>query len=191
MTVPFNYNAPENHVQTRSGLNATIRKTLLESERSQWPTHPRFGGKAAFFLNIHGSLLNNSANLVKGLQRLLDEPSDTMKDAFAASNLTGLSGNIISLAHNHHYMEDEYYFPAFSRIMPQIEQAIALLDGDHRVLEKALYKTESAMTALRTETVHRDTLAKAVRGARLLESVISRHLYDEEEIIIPIFLMSM
>ncbi|MEM7127689.1 MAG: hemerythrin domain-containing protein [Chloroflexota bacterium] len=186
----FNYNALENHVQRRSQLSPDIRKTLLECERAQWPSHPRYGGKAAFFLNIHGGLLNNTTHLVHALQRLLDEPASIVPDAFAASNLTRLSSNIISLAHGHHHMEDEYYFPAFRRIMPGIDHAIALLDGDHRVLEKALHKTESTMNALRAGAVHRDGLAQALSGAKLLEKIIGRHLYDEEEIIIPIFLMS-
>ena len=186
----FNYNAPENHVQTRDKLSPVLRQTLLESERAQWPEHPRFGGKASFFLHIHGKLLNNTANFANGLRRLLDEPASSVTDAFAASNLTGLSQNIISFAHHHHHIEDEYYFPAFTRIMPEIDHSISLLDGDHRVLEKALHMTENSMSTLRNGPIHRDGLAKALTGAKLLDKVISRHLYDEEEIIIPIFLMA-
>jgi hypothetical protein len=71
-----------------------------------------------------------------------------------------------------------------------MEHAIALLDGDHRVLEEALNDTEKGLDALRTRPVDRDAIARVYKGSRALEKIISRHLWDEEEIIVPIFLLT-
>lgn len=69
-----------------------------------------------------------------------------------------------------------------------MENAIALLDGDHLVLDSALDKTTLALSALINGSVNRETIAKAYDCSRELDKIISRHLWDEEEIIIPIFL---
>lgn len=187
----FDYSAPENDVRTRLGLSSPIRKTLLESERAGWPAHPRFGGKAAFFLDIHHALLNGSAQLVNGLQVLTEEPPSTLNEALAVSGARQLSGNLIGYAHHHHHMEDVHYFPAFARILPQLDHALALLDGDHRALEEALDGTEKSMAALQAGANDRDSISRALDHASTLEKVIGRHLYDEEDIIIPIFLIAM
>ena len=188
--MPFDYTEPENSIIRREGLSPAIRETLLESTRSEWPEHPRFLGKANFFLNIHGNLLNGAEQLAGGLEALLDSPASEVQDALEASRLKQLGRDLISFAHHHHEIEDHFYFPQFTRLFPAMEHAIELLDGDHRVLESALNDTESGLEALRTRPADRDGIARVWKGSRALEKIISRHLWDEEEIIVPIFLQA-
>jgi hypothetical protein len=188
--MPFDYAAPENNIIRRGALSPRMRRTLLESTREDWPEHPRFGGKASFFLNIHGNLLNGAGHLAGGLEALLDAPASEVQDALEASRLKRLGSDLIAFAHHHHEIEDRYYFPQFTRVFPAMEHAIALLDGDHRVLEEALNDTEKGLDALRTRPVDRDAIARVYKGSRALEKIISRHLWDEEEIIVPIFLLT-
>lgn len=184
----FDYSAPENDVRTRLRLSSPIRRTLLESERASWPAHPRSSGKAAFFLEIHHALLNGTAQLVSNLQVLTEEPLSTLNEALAVSEARQLSGNLISYAH--HHMEDAHYFPAFARALPQLDHALALLDGDHRTLEEALDGTEKSMAALQAGANDQCAIARAPDHACTLEKIIGRHLYDEEDIIIPVFLIA-
>jgi ABC-type glycerol-3-phosphate transport system permease component len=44
--------------------------------------------------------------------------------------------------------------------------------------------------ALRARPVDRDAIARVYKGSRALEKIITRHLWDEEEIIVPIFLLT-
>lgn len=70
-----------------------------------------------------------------------------------------------------------------------MEHAINLLDGDHQVLHQALEDTQLALVDLMAQKpVDRDMIAQVAKGSRELEKIITRHLWDEEEIIIPILL---
>lgn len=186
----FNYQIPDNHLNFRSDLAPAIRQTLLESTRDEWPEHSRYQGKAEFFLDIHSNILNGSKALSDGFEKLLDVSDSIIEEELKASRLTRLGQDLIGYAHHHHEMEDRYYFPVFKQLYSEMENAIALLDGDHLVLDSALDKTTEALSTLINHTVNRDTIARAYDRCRVLDSIISRHLWDEEEIIIPIFLES-
>lgn len=186
----FIYQDPGNHLSHRMELAPSIRKTLLESTRAEWPKHPRYSGKADFFLGIHKDILNASRVLSDGLQELLEAPKYSVNEKRQASELSQFGCKLIRYAHHHHEMEDQYYFPEFRRLYRPMENAIALLDGDHLVLGEALDETAEMLKLLVNGSVSQDTIAKAYKASRVLDHVISRHLWDEEEIIIPIFLES-
>lgn len=71
----------------RVGLPKAIRPTLLEEAEQDWKQHPRFAGKAQFFMNIHRRLLDGSDWLFEMVEQLLDVSEDTLKDRIAASGL--------------------------------------------------------------------------------------------------------
>ena len=184
----FDYYAPDNHILQREGLSANIRETLLESTRDQWAVHPRYGGKDGFFMNIHRDLLKGSAYRSNGLERMLDAPDSDLTESSAISEITDFGRRLIGFAHHHHDIEDHGYFPQFTVLCPQLDRAMKLLDGDHRVLEEALHDTEGALQELKNLSATRDRLANLHNGSKALESILNRHIRDEEEIIIPIFL---
>ena len=130
----FDYQIPDNHLSLRSGLAPAIRGTLLESTRDEWPEHARYQGKAGFFLGIHSNILNGSKALSGGFETLLDVSNSTVEEELRASRLTRLGQDLIGYAHHHHEMEDRYYFPVFKKQYREMENAIALLDGDHLAL---------------------------------------------------------
>ncbi len=182
------YNADENHVSRRKKLPADVKETLLESTRSDWSKHPRFNGKANFFMTIHRDLINGSSHLRDGLEKLLDEAASNLSAALAQSRLLPYSRQLISFAHHHHEIEDHGYFPQFALLYPKLDRALALLDGDHKVLDEALHETDIAMRALNGIRPVRDDIAGLYKGSMALEKIMKRHIWDEEEIIIPIFL---
>ena len=183
----FDYSAPENHILKRDTLSPFIRKTLLEITRDQWVGHPRYHSKASFFMNIHRDLLNGSAQLSQALEGLLDLPEGELV-SLKTARITDFAGRLISFAHHHHEIEDHGYFPQFALLYPEIERALKLLDCDHRILDQALHDTEGALQQLTNKKFSRDKLGELHRGSKALEDILNRHIWDEEEIIIPIFL---
>ena len=184
----LDYTAVENHVAKRGGLSDSIRETLLESDREQWMGHPRFHGKAAFWMTIHRDLLQGAAHLRQGMEQLLDIPDTELADTLRASRLRNFARRLIDFAHHHHEIEDHGYFPQFVLLYPSLDRALALLDGDHRVLNEALDETDTALGNLGTGEINRDVIAKIHDGCSMLDQILNRHIRDEEDIIIPILL---
>lgn len=187
-TMHLDYDLPHHHVTKRKGLPAAVKKTLLEGTRSQWKNHPRYGGKASFLMNLHRDLLNGAAQLSGGIEQLLDVPESTVGEAVRAMNLLPFSKNLIGFAHHHHEVEDHGYFPQFVQLYPQLERGLSLLDGDHKVLDAALNATQAALDELGGAAPTRDGLAALYEGSQALNKILKRHIWDEEEVVIPIFL---
>ncbi|UWR84005.1 hemerythrin domain-containing protein [Phaeobacter inhibens] len=184
----LDYDLPEYHVSKRKALPSSVKETLLESTRSEWEDHPRFGGKASFFMSIHRNLLDGAAQLSRGIERLLDVPASDVGEAVTQMNLLPFAKNLIGFAHHHHEIEDHGYFPQFGLMYPELNRGLSLLDGDHKVLDAALDDTQAALTQLNDPVVTRDQLACLHKGGQALENILNRHIWDEEEVIIPIFL---
>lgn len=183
------FKTPNYDVTTREKLPPAIVKTLLESIREDWPKHPRYNGMANFWLNIHRNLLHGSVQLADGFEAMLETPPSEIQDALNAQKLKGLGDHVISHLHHHHQIEDHNYFPQFIQLYPNMERAINLLDADHKVLEQALHDTQQGLAELTSDKlIDRDVVAQVAKGSRALEKIITRHLWDEEEIIIPILL---
>lgn len=184
----LDYSAVENHVAKRAGLSDSIRETLLKNDRDAWTDHPRFHGSAAFWTSIHRELLQGAAHLRLGMEQLLDVPDRELAETLRASRLQQLARQLIDFAHHHHEIEDHGYFPQFALLYPNLDRALALLDGDHRVLNEALDETDTALRGLSKGGINRDVIAKIHGGCSMLDHILNRHIRDEEDIIIPILL---
>lgn len=174
------------HVGMRDGLPLAIRPTLLEEAAQDWKAHPRFAGKARFFMNIHRQLLDGADWLAAASQKLLDVAEGDLIDQIAASQIDPKTRHLLNFAHGHHEIEDHGYFPQFIQLYPDLEPAMTLLDGDHQILDKTLNGVETSINELRHP--NRDAIAKLHRNASALKKIMHRHITDEEEVIIPIFL---
>lgn len=173
------------HVAMRDGLPLAIRPTLLEESKSNWQKHPRFAGKARFFMNIHRQLLDGADWLAAQSEQLLEVPQSVLRDQTRAIGLTANTGRLLSFAHGHHEIEDHGYFPQFAQLYPQLDRALSLLDGDHQVLDETLQGVE---TAIAQAGDGRDQMAQLHSHAAALKKIMHRHITDEEDVIIPIFL---
>lgn len=184
----FDYHAAEHHVSKRQSLPVGIRKTLLESERDAWADHPRYGGMASFLLGIHRDLLSGAALATARAEELLDTPDGDLREALKSSQLGPIARHLVSFAHHHHEIEDHSIFPQVALIYPAMTNAMALLDGDHRVLNAALDDAGAATRALNSQNPDRDQISGIHAGCSAIEKIMTRHIWDEEEMIIPIFL---
>lgn len=192
----FQYDSPENHVERRSGLSPVLRASMFELPRENWARHPAFRGEAEHWTQIHGGLLSASATLANWSEQMLGE-NDPVKLAQMGAEVSRLGGQLVHHAHGHHHIEDDHFFPVFLRAFPQLEHALALLDGDHKVLSEVLDDLEKAVggmaaVARGSERQQRDAWLSAAQvllsPARRLDALFIRHIGDEEEICIPTML---
>jgi hypothetical protein len=184
----LDYKLPQNHVAARDGLPDAIRPTLLEETRSTWKNHPRFAGKASFFMNIHRQLIDGADWLAEASGQMLDHPTGELRDRLHSSNVVGNAKRLIGFAHGHHDIEDNGYFPQFAKLYPQLDRALALLDGDHDVLDASLNGVDRALAELNAGALDRDKIAALYNQSSAMKHIMRRHIDDEEEVIIPIFL---
>jgi len=184
----LSYTLPEYHVSGRKGLPTSIQETLLESTRSEWEKHPRFAGKASFFMTIHRDLLEGVEKLERGTEQLLALPPADISETIKRMNLLPFSKQLIGLAHHHHEIEDRGYFPQFELMYPELKRGFSLLYNDHKIIDASLDNFQVAVDKLRGTVVTRDHVAELYSASQGLNNILNRHIWDEEEVIIPIFL---
>lgn len=184
----FDYESPQNNIRSRIAMPEPIRKTLLESTRSDWENHPRYHGMASFLAQIHRGLIEGAGQMSRHLEQMLDLPETEIADALGATRLPAFGRHLIDTAHHHHEIEDTGYFPQFMQLYPQLEHGMKMLDGDHRILDASLDETGAAISNLSRAPASRDGVSDVYAGSKKLSAILKRHINDEEEIVMPILL---
>lgn len=182
------YQAEQNHVETRKGLSADLRELLFAIPPGEWPTHVNYAGAAAFWQGVHRSLLAESGAFSEGLEQLADMVPGEMQGGLLMNDLRHLGRHLLGHAHTHHHVEDDHYFPRFKLRYPQLVRPIDLLDSDHRVLEETLDAIGRHIEGFSAGKTGRDEIGAALTDAGKLERILKRHLADEEDIVIPALL---
>ena len=89
--------------------------------------------------------------------------------------------------HQHHGVEDEGFFPEFIRMYPQLQAGFEILGRDHVRLDALLDKLQ-----VQNDTLARSNVEDKVLAAQLHQTLVeatdllSQHLTDEEDLVIPI-----
>ena len=185
--MPLLYDDPENHLDHRIGLSSLLKQQLTGMQLAPNAPRPEFERSAAFFVEVHGALRDYSARLPEGLRALVDAPADQRSTLHSAHRSAPVARHLVQLAHNHHTVEDDHYFPKFVQAMPTLANAIDLLEGDHLILDATLDQVATTMALVRKNPADLDALARALQPAEALQKLLQRHLADEEEIIMPVF----
>ena len=173
-------------LDARRGLPEAHRWLLETWPRLRW-RDPDLGEVARFWLQMHGSFRHKQVAMVR-----------EVADWRAGGDLVLLHRDLIPtlqayLQHldGHHRVETGHYFPVMRRVEPRITAGIDLLDADHDVLHghlDTLFKTGLGFhQALASGSP--DAADHAARLADVLDRVTpatSRHLEDEEDIVIPL-----
>lgn len=162
--------------------------------REAWRGNPELAGTGEIWLGNHDHFRAVAGRIGHDLDRLR-ETGETTYDSSPA--LQRKIGGLLGGLDGHHRVEDHHYFPIFQRAEPRLARGFALLDGDHHILHDAidelaattqdvlrrLGQAEGVMTS--DQKFAADELARVMaRFAPLL----TRHLADEEDIVIPLIL---
>ncbi|MEO0683062.1 MAG: hemerythrin domain-containing protein, partial [Pseudomonadota bacterium] len=93
----------------------------------------------------------------------------------------------------HHHVEDSHYFPLLVRAEPRLARGFEILDRDHHAIHAALdrfrARADDGLRALGAAGADpRTPLGALERDLASLEALLDRHLWDEEELVIPVML---
>lgn len=165
----------------RNGLPEPLRVLLSDYPRADWPENDHFHGLVRFWLDRHimfRGILDKLGSAVAA-----QTANETDLQTFAP-RLHRLGSTLVGELHMHHQIEDQQYFPRLEALEPALARGFGLLDQDHQALDGLLGDfTSCANQVLKGEG------AEPLRDAvETLNSLLDRHLWDEEELIVPVIL---
>ena len=176
-------------LDVRAGLPDALRALVGEFPREAWEAHGGFGPLTRFWLERHGMFRRLLDAIERDGQLAVDGRMDGRDHATRVSRLGGM---FVGGLHEHHHVEDDYYFPRLRALHPAVAQGFDILDSDHHALDAQLAGFTDAANALLqgvgVEDGARDRVGRFLERVALFRPALDRHLVDEEEIIVPVLL---
>lgn len=187
--------ASDHHVLSRQGLPDAIRRRLITLPRDEWRDHDNYLISNARALQRNHNSLKRQARQYCGalthLQNLADEDRNTEANRQLLKTIGSHGQTLKRNLHSHHGFEDSSVFPVLRREHPRLAAGFELLEKDHLALDLLLDDINqqlSGFSALAHDPRKREI---AHDHARRLEALLHRHMDDEEDIIVPIYLLYM
>ncbi len=176
-------------LNTRAGLPDALRVLLAEYPRDGWERDPGFDGLIRFWLDRHLMFRRLMTEMRSNTEALIDHKLDTGRYLSVVSRYGGMFVNGL---HEHHTIEDTYYFPKLSQRDTRITKGFDILDSDHHAIDAYLNafveKANTVITKADNRTKLQDAAGAFQGHLTELEQLLNRHLLDEEELIVPVIL---
>lgn len=174
-------------LEQRLGLPEHLRVLAEKYPRADWQSHSNFDQMTRFWLDRHLMFRDVLDKIQTQTRAYLDRPYDRY-----GSEVARYTGFFLNQLHGHHTIEDQHYFPQFNKLDSRLERGFEILDRDHHALDRHI-NTLSERTNDVLQELHADRDARRVADALLIvqgrfETFLNRHLFDEEEIIVPLVL---
>ena len=180
-------------------LDTTIRTTPMPEEmhlllkdypRDVWGAHPNFKHATEQWLGAHRMFRQLGSIVRQSTEDYLDKSRDPED---YARRLSHYGSHLVGNLHGHHHWEDRSYFPELSAADPRFDAGLEILEKDHEALDGIL--DQFARGANRViqliqldETAARNEAGAVHEGASKIETLLDRHLTDEEDLAVPIIL---
>jgi len=169
---------------TRTGLPDALRVLVAELPRAGWESHPGFAGLARFWMDRHLLFRRLMDRLRADAEARID---DRMAAQAFAARVQRLGGMLVGTLHEHHGVEDAVYFPQMQGMEPRLLRGFEMLDRDHHALDDWLSRfTAAAQGAL--DRPDRDAAGAFHAELAQFAPLLSRHLEDEEDLVVPVIL---
>jgi iron-sulfur cluster repair protein YtfE (RIC family) len=179
----------------RHPLPEDIRDRLYSPERDQWQDHPHYLISNARALQRNHRNLKRQARQYHGALTHLLELSETERNTQANRQLLTTIGNhgksLLKNLHSHHGFEDSSVFPALRQYHPRLAAGFDVLEKDHLALDALLDDIEQQLVEFPSLATNPWKVENTHRQAAGLEALLHRHMDDEEDIIVPIYLLYM
>lgn len=175
---------------TRPGLPDDLLWLVERYPRENWQGHANIGGMANMWLQRHAIFRELGGMLTAGIGDYREEK--LVAPEFARWFAPRLRFFLQQLE-GHHQVEDMHYFPVFAEAEKRLKRGFDILDSDHHAIHEALERNAEAANAFfraLQENEDRQRYAAdayADENARLV-AMLTRHLDDEEDLIIPLIL---
>jgi len=182
--------APANLLlDARSGWPADLRLLIDRYPREVWAGHSNLGSMAQFWLSRHA--------MFRDIGAALGEAATTFREgaASAADFRAWFPPRLqffLQQLNAHHQIEDLHYFPVFQAAENRLAHGFDVLENDHKLIHEQIDATVEAANAFLRTPVNDDALRGA--GERYagqsdaLVGLLTQHLGDEEDLIIPLIL---
>jgi hypothetical protein len=177
-------------VGNRAKLPADLRFLVEKYPREIWQEHENLGEMAQFWLQRHDMFRELGGMLRKGV---VDYREGLLRPVDFAQWFAPRLRFFLQQLHGHHQIEDLHYFPAFAAAERRLKRGFDILDSDHHVIHDALERNAAKgrefLMALQQDGDKQRFAADAYadENERLIR-MLTRHLEDEEDLIIPLIL---
>ena len=172
---------PDLALDRRDGLPDALRVLLRDFPRDMWESHPNFAGLVQFWLDRHMMFRRLAETLRSDAEAGLDGRLDPQQ---MRARLSRFGGMMLNQLHGHHQIEDMHYFPVLSKRDSRLDRGFAILDRDHHAMDGLLNRFATAandvLRGAEPGPFHTDLVS--------FESMLLRHLEDEEDLIVPVIL---
>jgi hemerythrin-like domain-containing protein len=179
-------------IDTRTGWPEELRTLLARYPRENWR---RIGNEMSeFWLDKHDYFRHQAAAMS---EMATSFRNDRLEPAEFATWLAPRLQGFLGALHGHHQIEDFHYFPAFRAAEKSLAPGFDVLAHDHELIHHALSEivdaTNGFLRTLSEESANardaqRRAAEKYIETSELTFRRLTRHLSDEEDLIIPIML---
>jgi len=176
-------------LDSRTGWPTDLRLLIDRYPREIWPGHANLGAMAQFWLQRH--------DMFREIGGTLEQATSAFRDGTATAQdfrawFPPRLQFFLQQLNAHHQIEDLHYFPVFQAAEARLAHGFDVLESDHKVIHEQIVATvESANTFLKT-AVNDDALRGAgdryAAASDDLLRLLTQHLGDEEDLIIPLIL---
>ncbi|UWQ14920.1 hemerythrin domain-containing protein [Aliiroseovarius sp. M344] len=174
----------------QEALPEDMRLLLRDYPRDAWPDHPNFAVSIQNWMGAH-IMFGQLAELVRAnAEGYLDKqiaPDDHARRLSQYGNL------LVQNLHGHHHWEDRSFFPELSSADTRFDKGLDTLEADHieldDLLDRFTRQANRVVTLTQLDETQAYEEAYAVRDmTSVLQGFLSRHLTDEEDLVVPILL---
>jgi iron-sulfur cluster repair protein YtfE (RIC family) len=177
-------------IHTRDGWPSDTATLLADYPREAWPAHPHFAQSIRNWMGAHAGFRHYGRIVTDTTEHFIDR---TVDPETYAERLAQVGGRLVGNLHGHHTWEDRSFFPEIREAEYRFDHGLETLEADHDVLDRTIETlTRQANRVIKLiqldEGAARGEAASLHDSASQLEGFLSRHLTDEEDLIVPILL---
>jgi hypothetical protein len=176
-------------LDSRSGWPADLRLLIDRYPREVWAGHANLGAMAQFWLSRHAMFREIGAALEQAAAAFRD---GTASAADLRAWFPPRLQFFLQQLNAHHQIEDLHYFPVFQAAESRLAHGFDVLESDHKVIHQQIDATVDAANAFLRTPVNDEALRGAgeryARQSDALLRLLTQHLGDEEDLIIPLIL---
>ena len=174
----------------RVRLPDDLRWLAEKYPRENWQGHANIRGVANMWLQRHDMFRELGGMLTNGIG---DYREGRLKAPDFARWFAPRLNHFLGHLDGHHNVEDHHYFPVFAQAETRLKRGFEILDADHHTIHEGLERNAEAANAFINtlqESEDRQRFAAdvyAAENSRLI-AMLTRHLADEEDLVIPLIL---
>ena len=177
----------------RQPMPEDIRRQLYGPERDQWRDHPHHLISDARALQRNHRNLKRQARQYHGALTHMLEIADAERKTDSSRQLFTTIGHhgrsLLRNLHSHHGFEDSSVIPLLRQHHPRLAAGFDILEQDHLALDALLADIDQQLDHFPALANDLQKLENAHQKASELEALLHRHMDDEEDIIVPIYLL--